>query len=549
MRGSSAPHSGPDSLAEPAAGRPCLLGSLTRQLLGNPGLAARHALKLAANLGRIAAGEAPMPLPADRRFSAAEWRDHPVHRRAVQAWLAGGAQISAWLADSDLDPVERQRAQYLAEQLGDALAPSNTPLHPQALRRALDSRGASIANGLRNLRQDLLHNRGLPRQVAADAFEPGRDIAATPGAVVLRSEMLELIHYQPRTARQYQRPLLIVPPQINRFYIFDLAEERSFVRYALDSGLSVFMVSWRNPRPEHRHWGLDSYVDALLEALAVCREISQGQAVNLLGACLGGLTAALLQERLASQQQGAAIASCTYLVTPLDGRSDHPALLFVDPRTREQARLRSLRQGIVPGHELARAFAWLRPRDLIWNYWTHNYLLGEQPEAFDVLHWNADNTDLPAELHGQLLALLSHPQAPAPATLAQVLDRHIDFGQVRCPRFAVAGSSDHITPWPEVYRSMQQLGGECDFVLASQGHIQAILSPPGSPRAQYVTAGLGTMPPTEWQAGAHPHAGSWWPRWRSRIQSHAGALQQSPAQPGSPAHPAITAAPGLYVRQ
>ena len=178
MRGSSAPHSGPDSLAEPAAGRPCLLGSLARQLLGNPGLAARHALKLATNLGRIAAGEAPMPLPADRRFSAAEWRDHPLHRRAVQAWLAGGAQISAWLADSDLDPVERQRAQYLAEQLGDALAPSNTPLHPQVLRRALDSRGASIANGLRNLRQDLLHNRGLPRQVAADAFEPGRDIVS-----------------------------------------------------------------------------------------------------------------------------------------------------------------------------------------------------------------------------------------------------------------------------------------------------------------------------------------------------------------------------------
>lgn len=546
MREPLAPHAD----IAPATGEraTCLPLSVLANLLQNPQRAAAGALALARQLGRIAAGEQPLSRPADARFSDPQWQQHPLRSRALQAWLATGREIDRWIVDMPLQEQDRQRLHLIAEHLGDALAPSNGPLHPRFLPRLRESAGASLVDGLRNLRNDLLHNGGLPRHVAADAFEVGQDLAATPGSVIFRNEMLELIQYQPRTAEQHQRPLLIVPPQINRFYIFDLGEQRSFVRHALDGGVAVFIVSWRNPDPQHRHWGFSDYVHALTEAVDACLAISRSESLNLLGACLGGLSCALLLNELARQDRRRQVASCTYLVTPLDGRGDHPALLFLDARTRERARLQSLRQGVLHAHQLARLFAWLRPRDLVWRYWTQSYLLGESPPAFDILYWNADGTRLPAQLHGEILDLLAHESA-APHLPAQEPPGPGDFSHLDIDCFAVAGSSDHITPWRSVYRSMHRLAGNCPFVLASSGHIQAILSPPDTPGAHYFAAPTSEADAEQWQRSAQRMDGSWWPRWLGWLQARSGARQPSPIEPGSPQHPPLAQAPGSYVRQ
>lgn len=535
----------PAAKVEPAA---CLPLRIAAGVLRDPHRSLGHVLGLARSLGRIALGEQPEHTPADPRFADPAWQTHPLRSRALQAWLAGGRHLHDWISSSPVSEQDRARLHFLADQLGDALAPSNGPLNPQALRRLQDSRGASLVSGLRNLRDDLLHNRGMPSHVDRSAFEVGGNLAATPGSVVWRSETLELIQYQPTGSEQFSRPLLIVPPQINRFYIFDLEPQRSLVRYALDAGFAVFMVSWRNPDARHRHWGFSHYVEGLIQALDACLAISRSDSLNLAGACLGGLTNALLLNELARRGRLQQITSATYLVTPLDCRSDMPALLFLDAHRREQARLRSLGQGVLEGHELARMFAWLRPRDLIWRYWTHNYLLGEGPQAFDVLYWNADNTRLPAVLHGELLELIGH-EDEAPRLPAEVCGSPVDFGAVSVDSFAVAGITDHITPWTGVYRSMQALGGDCRFILARGGHIQAILSPPGTAAASFQEAPLDTCTAEQWQARADTRQGSWWPHWSAWLRMRSGERVAAPATAGNSDYPIIEAAPGSYVRQ
>lgn len=526
----------------------CLPLRVAASLLRDPLGAAAHALGLARTLGSVARGEQPVPMPNDRRFSDPQWQTHPLRRRAMQAWLAGGRHLHEWINSAQMPEQDRERLRFLADQLGDALAPSNSPLHPQVLQRLRDSRGASVLQGLSNLRHDLLHNRGLPTHVDRSTFEVGRNLAASPGSVVFRNEMLELIQYRPSGAQQYQRPLMIVPPQINRFYIFDLDPQRSLVRHALDAGFAVFMVSWRNPDSRHRHWGFSEYVEGLLEALDACLSISGSDSLNLAGACLGGLTCALLLNELARRGRLQQIASATYLVTPLDCRSDQPALLFLDPHKRERARLQSLQKGVLQGHELARLFAWLRPRDLIWHYWTHNYLLGESPQAFDVLYWNADNTRLPAVLHGQLLELIQHEHQAASLPL-EVCGAQVDFARLDVDSFAVAGINDHITPWLGVYRSMRALGGRCQFILANGGHIQAILSPPGTPKAGYLQGPLDGLPAADWQSTANSAEGSWWPYWMAWLQTRSGELVAAAPTAGNGEYPIIEPAPGSYVRQ
>lgn len=535
----------PAAEAEPAA---CLPLRIAAGLLRDPHASLAHALRLAQSLGRIALGEQPEHAPADPRFDDPDWKTHPLRSRALQAWLAGGRHLHDWISNSPVSEQDRTRLHFLADQLGDALAPSNGPLNPQALRRLQASRGASLVSGLRNLRDDLLHNRGLPSHVDRAAFEVGGNLATTPGSVVLRSEMLELIQYHPTGKQVFCRPLLIVPPQINRFYIFDLEPRRSLVKHALDAGHAVFMVSWRNPDARHRHWGFSEYVQGLIEAIDACLSISGSESLNLAGACLGGLTNALLLNEMARRGRLQQISSATYLVTPLDCRSDMPALLFLDARRREQARLRSLDRGVLPGHELARLFAWLRPRDLIWRYWTNNYLLGEGPQAFDVLYWNADNTRLPAELHGELLELLGH-EDEAPRLPAEVCDSPVNFKGVDIDSYAVAGITDHITPWTGVYRSMQALGGDCRFILARGGHIQAILNPPGAAASGFQEAPLKACPAEQWRASADHQQGSWWPHWSAWLQMRSGDRVAAPATAGNSNYPIIEAAPGSYVRQ
>jgi polyhydroxyalkanoate synthase len=445
-----------------------------------------------------------------------------------------------------MSPDDRARAHFTFSLLNDAVSPSNTLLNPLAIKELFNSGGTSLIRGLSHLVDDLLHNDGLPRQVTPQAFEVGKNLATTPGAVVFRNELLELIQYKPMSEKQYARPLLIVPPQINKFYIFDLSPEKSFIQYCLKNDLQTFVISWRNPDARHREWGLSSYVQALEEAIDVCRAITGSKEVNLMGACAGGLTIAALQGHLQAKKQLRKVGCATYLVSLLDSQVDSPAMLFADEQTLESAKRRSYQSGVLDGRDMAKVFAWMRPNDLIWNYWVNNYLLGKEPPAFDILYWNNDNTRLPAALHGDLLDLFKHNPLTRAGAM-EICGTPIDLSKVTLDSFSVAGINDHITPWDSVYRSALLLGGDSRFVLSNSGHIQSILNPPGNPKATYLDNGKLSGDHRAWYYDAKKQEGSWWPEWLAWIQQRSGERRETVLSIGNSKYPAMEAAPGTYV--
>ncbi len=513
----------------------------------HPLRSARHALTLGKQVGRVMLGETLYPTnPRDSRFADPTWSLNPVYRRALQTYLACQHQTRRWIDDSDLSKDDRDRAHFIFSLLNDALSPSNTLLNPMAVKELFNSGGSSVVKGLSHLFDDLLHNNGLPSQTTRDAFEVGRTVAATQGSVVFRSDMLELIHYKPMSEKQYATPLLIVPPQINKFYIFDLSPTNSFVQYCLRNGLQTFVVSWRNPDVRHREWGLSTYVQATEEALNVCRTICGAKEVNLVGACAGGLTIAALQGHLQAKRQMRRVSSATYMVSLLDSQIESPATLFIDEQTLEAAKRRSYQQGVLDGRDMAKVFAWMRPNDLIWSYWINNYLLGKTPPPFDILYWNNDSTRLPAALHGDLLDFFKHNPLSHPGGL-EVCGTSIDLQKVTVDSFTVAGMNDHITPWDAVYRSTLLLGGERRFLLSNSGHVQSILNPPGNPKSNYVENGKLSSDPRAWYYDAKNHEGSWWPTWLEWIQARSGTQHETRRALGNATYPPMEAAPGTYV--
>lgn len=516
--------------------------------LRNPVHSARHALRLGSQLGRVLLGETLHPTnPNDKRFADPTWQLNPFYRRSLQAYLSWQKQVKSWIDESDMTPDDRARAHFTFSLLNDAVSPSNTLLNPLAIKELFNSGGTSLIRGISHLVDDLLHNDGLPRQVTPQAFEVGKTLATTPGAVVFRNEMLELIQYKPMSEKQYATPLLIVPPQINKFYIFDLSPSNSFVQYALKNGLQVFIISWRNPDVRHREWGLSSYVEATEEAMNVCRAITGAREVNLMGACAGGMTIAALQGHLQAKRQLRRVASATYLVSLLDSEIESPATLLIDEQTLEAAKRRSYQRGILDGRDMARVFAWMRPNDLIWTYFVNNYLLGKEPPAFDILYWNNDCTRLPAAYHGDLLDFFKHNPLTRPGAL-EVCGTPIDLQKVTVDSFSVAGINDHITPWDAVYRSTLLLGGDRRFVLSNSGHVQSILNPPGNPKANYIENPKLSSDPRAWYYDAKHVEGSWWTQWLAWIQERSGAQRETVMALGNSKYPPLEAAPGNYVR-
>ena len=516
--------------------------------LRHPVHSARHALALGGQLGRVLLGETlHQPNAADTRFADPSWTLNPFYRRSLQAYLSWQKQVKRWIDESDMPDDDRARAHFAFTLLNDAVSPSNTLLNPLAIKELFNSGGHSLVRGLSHLLDDLMHNNGLHSQITKHAFEVGKTVATTPGAVVFRNELLELMQYKPMSEKQYAKPLLVVPPQINKYYIFDLSPSNSFVQFALKNGLQVFMISWRNPDVRHREWGLSSYVEAVEEAMNVCRAITGSREVNLMGACAGGLTIAALQGHLQAKRQLRRISSATYLVSLLDSQLDSPATLFADEQTLEAAKRRSYQQGVLEGRDMAKVFAWMRPNDLIWNYWVNNYLLGKEPPAFDILYWNNDNTRLPAAFHGDLLDFFKHNPLTHPGGL-EVCGTPIDLQKVNVDSFSVAGINDHITPWDAVYRSTLLLGGNRRFVLSNSGHVQSILNPPGNPKAHFVESEKLTSDPRAWYYDASQVDGSWWTQWLTWIQERSGAQRETLMALGNQHYPPMEAAPGTYVR-
>ena len=517
--------------------------------LAHPRALARRSLGVARELGAIAAGRSQREPPAaERRFTDAAFREQPIYRRCMQSYLLLREALFGLIDELDLDAKSRARGRFALSLLLEALAPTNALIgNPAALKRAFETAGGSVYRGARNLVRDWRDNGGLPAQVDRRPFRVGGNLAVSPGQVVLRNELLELIQYAPTTKTVRERPLLVIPPQINKYYILDLAPGRSLIEFAVAQGFQLFAVSWRNPTPAQRDWGLAEYVGALVEASDAAREIVGSRQLNVLGACAGGITTAILLGHLAARGDDR-VASATFPVTVLDTSVESTMGLLASERTVAAALARSQRRGILSGREMARAFAWLRPNDLVWNYWVNNYLLGADPPAFDILYWNNDYTNLPATLHAEFLELFLKNSLCHPGAL-ELLGTPIDLGRVRADVYAIGAFTDHITPWEACYRTPRLFGGARTFVESTSGHIQALVNPVGNAKSAFLTSECYELDEKQWLAGAQQHKGSWWTHWASWLGAHAGAERPAPAQLGSEAHPPITPAPGLYVHQ
>ena len=520
---------------------------LVEQAIKQPPLVLKHYTNFLLEMGRVVTGQSSVePDAKDKRFTDEVWKTNPSYRALLQTYLTWQQSLGAFIDDADLDKKDADRARFVLGLFTGTVAPGNTLLgNPAAMKQMYETGGASLVKGLTHMLEDLANNGGLPSQVNMKAFQVGKDLALSPGAVVFKNEVLELIQYQPTTPQVYSRPLLIVPPQVNKFYVMDLSPGKSIIRYLVGSGQQVFAISWRNPTPQQREWGFDTYDRAILEAMEAVRVITANPDVNISGSCLGGMTLSTLLGHLAARGERS-VNAVTFLVTVLDTNVESTMGLFATRETIAAAREASRVRGVLEGQEMARVFAWLRPNDLIWNYWVNNYLVGKDPAAFDVLYWNNDTTRLPAKLHGDLLDLYE-TNAFTHAGALEVLGTPVDLSKVTNDTYIVAGITDHITPWQGCYATTQLLGGNVRFILSNSGHIQALLNPPGNPKASYFMNDHYPADPQQWQARAKKQAGSWWEDWRDWLGKHSGEQKVAPEELGNEVYQPGIPAPGTYV--
>jgi poly[(R)-3-hydroxyalkanoate] polymerase subunit PhaC len=524
-------------------------GVLFKAVVNEPKVATEQWFSFLGEVGAIVAGKSERaPKAGDKRFADAAWKESAIHSGLLKAYLAWGDAVIGLVDKSSLSDIDKARAHLVTEILIDAVAPTNAILtNPAAVRKFVDTGGRSLWSGLKNYLDDLAKNGGMPSMVDQSAFKVGETLAITPGGVVFRNELLELIQYTPTTPNVRKRPLVISPPQINKYYALDLSPDKSMVRFLLDSGIQVFCVSWRNPTAAHREWGLDTYVAALDEAVDVARDLTGSDDISMMGSCSGGITSTAYFATLgsAAQQKVRNMVLAVCLLDP--NTADESAFgCLMTPETMRAAKEASRLRGMVDGHELARMFAWMRPNDLVWNYWVNNYLLGNQPPAFDILYWNADTTRLPAGLHGDYLDLyFTNPFVNAGKLTLN--GKTLDMSRVKAESYVVAGVTDHITPWKGVHKTAQIMGEGTTFVLSNSGHLQSLLNPPTNPKASFMIGTVNPSGPDAFVAAAEKRKGSWWLDWRDWLQARSGEEVTAPTSLGSERHPVLAAAPGTYV--
>jgi polyhydroxyalkanoate synthase len=555
--GSPEPQTEPEALGSVEAAEPVALPTprgMVRGVLATlaqPRPLAREVVRLGRDAVRIARGTDEIaPAPRDRRFADPAWSMHPGYRRLAQSYLAATGSVDRLLdayeaGGADWRDVESSR--FVLNALSSAMSPTNTLLgNPAALKRAFDTAGRSVLRGTGHMLHDLVRNGGLPTQVDRRAFAVGENLGVSPGSVVYRDEVVEVIQYAPTTGRVRRRPLVVVPPPIGRFYFLDLAPGRSFVEYAVSRGLQVFMISWRNPSKAQAGWDLDTYSGAVLSAVDAAREVTGSPDVTTMGFCAGGQIMTTALNHLAATGDDR-VAAASYAVTLLDFASRAPLGAFAGPRMLDVARRNSHRKGVISAREMGSMFTWMRPDDLIFNYLVSEWLMGEDPPAFDILAWNADGTNLPAKLHEQFLEIFGR-NSLVTAGAMRVLGTPVHLSRITVPTFVTGALTDHLTPWDGCYRTTQLLSGPSTFVLSYSGHIQSLVNPPGNPKAHYWTGGEPGPDARAWRDAAERHSGTWWDPWSAWVIERSGEEVPAPAEQGSAAHPPLEPAPGSYVR-
>jgi poly[(R)-3-hydroxyalkanoate] polymerase subunit PhaC len=528
------------------------IAMLLRETATDPQKTFKHAKSFSEDVVQIMTGKSELsPNPRDKRFMDPAFTFNPFYKAGMQYFLAVEKGTKTWIDDLELDALEKDRASFISQIVIDALSPTNSFAgNPMAQKRAIDSGGLSLIKGLKNAYEDITKNQGMVSQVNKKPFKLGENVATSPGAVVYRDEMMELIQYQPTTDKVYAIPQLTIPPQINKMYINDLSPDKSVVKFQVDHGIQTFVISWRNPTEEMGVWGMDEYVDACIRALNTVQEITGSDKVNVSGGCSGGQTMSVLLSKLAAEKDDS-INAATMMVCVLEPKpGDTEASSLVSKNGIALAKQRARRKGVIEANSLARSFAWLRPNDLVWNYVINNYLMGDDPPAFDVLFWNADATNLSATLMGDFLDLFEANAYAEPGKF-DIAGHTVDLTKVKNDMFILGGVTDHITPWRACYRSTQLFGSKnVEFILSQAGHMQAILNPPGNPKAKYFKSKKKGKPPAsvdKWMEGTEEIKDSWWPYWMEWLQARSGDEKAAPKSLGSKTNKAMEAAPGTYV--
>jgi polyhydroxyalkanoate synthase len=485
----------------------------------------------------------------DRRFEHPAWSESPVFDYLRQAYRINAEYMQKAVEMAPItDGLAKERLRFITRQMTDAMAPSNfVATNPEFINKAIETKGESITQGIKNLIADL--EKGHISMTDETAFEVGRNLAITPGAVVYENEVMQLIQYGPLTGKVARRPFVMVPPCINKYYILDLQPENSFVRYVVEQGNTVFLVSWRNPQIEQGHLTWDDYIEqGVLKAFALAREICRVRQINALGFCVGGT---LIASALAVMKArgGDDVASLTLLTTLLDFSMPGELGCFIDEPSVVARENTIGRGGLLMGSEFASVFSVLRANDLIWQYVVNNYLKGGKPAAFDLLYWNSDSTNLPGPFAAWYLRnmyLENNLRVPGKLSMCGV---KVDLGKIDMPVFALATREDHIVPWQGSYLGWRLLGGGVTFMLGASGHIAGVINPPSKNKRSYWVNAANPADPDEWLAGAEEVSGSWWPRWSAWLKQYADGIVTARGRLGSKAYEPIEPAPGRYVKQ
>lgn len=514
--------------------------------------AERHAALWASMLQRKP-GETPEPVaspePGDRRFSAPEWSESPLYDYVRQAYLVNSDFLRQM---SDAMPIAdgraKSRLQFLTRQYLDALSPSNfAATNPEFVKAALETQGGSITTGIQNLLADL--EKGRISMTDDAAFEVGRNLALTPGSVIHENELMQLIQYAPLTDKVAEKPLLIVPPCINKFYIMDLQPENSLVRFVVEQGFTVFLISWKNAGAAESRFGWDDYLQkGPLEALDIVRAVTRVKKPNVLGFCVGGtiLSSAVAVARAKGEDP---VESVTLMTTLLDFAEAGELGCLVDEASVAAREAAIGKGGLLKGQELANVFSALRANDLIWQYVVGNYLKGKKPQAFDLLYWNSDSTNLPGPfLTWYLRNMYLENNLRVPGKL-KMLGEKVDLGKVEAPAYLLAAREDHIVPWKSAYHARPLLGGETTFVLGASGHIAGAINPASKNRRSYWTNAADVADPDEWLEGANEHKGSWWLHWIDWLKARGGKQVAARGKAGNAKYKPIEPAPGRYVKE
>ncbi|MDM0074047.1 class I poly(R)-hydroxyalkanoic acid synthase [Variovorax sp. J2P1-59] len=490
----------------------------------------------------------------DKRFASEAWSSNPVSSFAAAVYLLNARTLLGMAEAVEADDKTRSRLRFAVEQWMAASSPSNyLAFNAEAQKKALETQGESIAKGIQNLLHDV--QQGHLSMTDESAFEVGRNVGTTEGAVVFENDLFQLLEYKPLTAKVYERPLLLVPPCINKFYILDLQPENSLIRYAVEQGHRVFVVSWRNPDSSMDHYTWDQYIeDAAIKAIHVTQEITgqdkKGGKIDTLGFCVGGTILSTALAVLAAR--GEQPASSVTLLTTLLNFTDTGVLdIFIDEAFVQFREMQMAKGGLLKGGELASTFSFLRPNDLVWNYVVGNYLKGETPPPFDLLYWNSDATNLPGPMYCWYLRNTYHENKLAEPGALTVAGEQVDLGKIEAPVYIYGSREDHIVPIGGAYASTQLLTGKKRFVMGASGHIAGVINPPAKKKRSHWIRDDGKLPGTqeEWLEGATEHPGSWWTDWSNWLKMHAGKQIAAPKTYGKgTAYKASEPAPGRFVK-